>query len=159
MTHVTQSAIAVLLTEDQARQLTDDAKAHGQALWTTLTRLYDGEAHKALGYEAWGDYYTAEFGESPRRGYQLVDAGRVAERVNNCSLPTPGSESVARELSASDDLENLWREAVERYGDRPTAKQVRELRTNGDGPEPQVEKVECPTCGHRVRPEDFKKGV
>jgi hypothetical protein len=77
-------------------------------------------------------------------------------------LPAPASEAVARELAPLLDepekLREVWSAAIDTFDGQPTAKQVREIR-NGDGPATQVEKVECPTCGHKVRPEDFKKGV
>jgi hypothetical protein len=80
------------LTMHAARLLTDEVKADTAALWAKLLRLYDGDAHTALGFSSWGEYYAAEFNESGRRGYQLLDAARVVavlEPVNNCSLTYP----------------------------------------------------------------------
>lgn len=116
-----------------ARDLTNEVKADAAALWSKLLRLYEGEAHIALGYSSWGEYYEEEFGESGRRGYQLLEAARVInaiEPLNNCS--TPLTEAVARELAPvlREDpakVEEVWGEVVHTHGPTPTAAQTREV--------------------------------
>jgi hypothetical protein len=111
-----------------ARALTDEVKADAAALWAKLLDLYERGVHTTLGYSSWGRYYEAEFGQSARRGEQLVAAGRVVreiESTNNCSL----TESVARELVPLKDdtakLREVWGRVVQKHGENPTAKQTR----------------------------------
>jgi hypothetical protein len=47
-----------------ARALTDEVTQDAAALWAKLLRLYEGEAHIALGYSSWGAYYEKEFQSS-----------------------------------------------------------------------------------------------
>ncbi len=120
------------LTSAEARALTDEVKADAAALWGKLLSLYEGGAHLSLGYPSWGAYYEAEFSESGRRGYQILEAARVAaalEPVNHGS--TGPSERVARELApvlheAPEQVEEVWAEIVEEHGPSPTAAQVRQ---------------------------------
>jgi hypothetical protein len=124
--------VALSLTPEAARVLTDEVKADAQALWAKLLTLYEGEAHVALGYTSWEAYYSAEFGQSGRRGYQLLEAARVIvalEPLQNFAMPA--NDHVARELvPLKDDPEavrQVWADAVERAGDAaPTATLVRE---------------------------------
>ena len=55
----------------------------------------------SLGYSSWGEYFEAGFGQKRTRGYQLIDASRVAKAIeaqstNVDSLP---NEAQARELA------------------------------------------------------------
>ncbi len=75
--NMTSNGISTGLTLAQARDLTDEVKADAAALWTKLLTLYEGEAHKALGYSSWAEYYEEEFGESKSQGYRLIEAARV----------------------------------------------------------------------------------
>jgi hypothetical protein len=65
------------LDADQARAMTDEVKADAEALWLKLHTLYEAGAHVVLGYSSWGAYYETEFGQSSRRGYQLLAAGKA----------------------------------------------------------------------------------
>jgi hypothetical protein len=119
------------LSEQDARKLTEEVKADAQALWAKLLELYEGQAHKALGYSSWGDYWTEEFGGSKSRGFQMLEAGRVlkALEAHSTIVESPANEGVARELAGLGDEEKAaaWEEAVQKHGDKPTAKQVREV--------------------------------
>lgn len=72
-----------------------------------------GGAHLALGYSSWGDYFEAEFGQSERQGYRLLDAARVRELLPATDQLV--TESQARELAPllADEREvvEAWREA------------------------------------------------
>lgn len=123
-------AVATTMTEAAARTLTDEVKADAAALWTKLLRLYEGEAHTALGYSSWGTYYEAEFGQSGAYGYRLLDSARVIDALPNGHSPI--GESVARELAPvlredPDQVEEVWAEIVTEHGPTPTAAQVREV--------------------------------
>jgi hypothetical protein len=54
-------------------------------LWHLLLHAYERGAHDALGYDSWGEYFEAEFGQSGRRGYQLIDANRVVRAIESHS--------------------------------------------------------------------------
>jgi hypothetical protein len=150
----------VTLTSEAARVLTEEVKADAAALWAKLLELYEGGAHKALGYSSWGAYYEAEFGQSKQQGHRILDAARVVAQLGQSpigdTLPSRRSagpskwssalgqspmgdslpsERVARELVPvlRDDperVEEVWAEVVEEHGPTPTAKQTREVRAD-----------------------------
>jgi hypothetical protein len=125
-----QPTLVVTLGSSDARRLTDELKAEVEAVWEKLLILYEGEAWRALGYKSWGAYFEAEFGQSRRRGYQLLEAGRVLVPVKNCSL-TPANEAQARELAplldelGEEALVQVWDGLVDEHGLEITAKLVR----------------------------------
>jgi hypothetical protein len=87
------------LDELEARQLTDEVKRDAEALWRKLLRLYQGQAHLALGYVSWHAYCDAEFGFGQSRSYQLLDAGRVLDVLDSTTVEwRPANEAQAREL-------------------------------------------------------------
>lgn len=118
------------LTAEAARLLTDEVKADAAALWAKLLRLYEGEAHKALGYSSWGDYCRDEFDMGKSRAYQVLDAARVVEQLPESTIVE--RESVARELvpvlrDTPEQVPEVWGDVVELHGSEPTAAQVREV--------------------------------
>src|SRR5829696_2980224 len=165
-------ALAVdTLTRGEARALTEEVKRDGAVLRAKLLRLYEGRAHEALGYSSWGDYYTAEFGQTAARGYQLLDAARVSAPIQQLLNEPPPNEAQARELvPLKDDHEAIvaaWREAGEIAADQgrdgPTAPIVREavaiVRNGGATNALHVEGKRkvfdepascCPTCARRL---------
>lgn len=125
------------LTMDEARTLTEEVKTDAAVLWRKLLRLYEGEAHLALEYASWGEYYVAEFGGSYPHAYRLLDAGRVVAAIEaqspiGDSVP---NETVARELApilrdqGPEAVADAWEEAVEEHGPTPTARKAREIVT------------------------------
>jgi hypothetical protein len=110
-----------------ARALTEEVRGDAETLWSKLLALYQGGAHLALGYGSWGDYFAAEFGRSRRRGYQLLEAGRVLEVVQSLALDAPANDAQARELAPlrADPaaLRDAWEEAS--ATGEPTAARVR----------------------------------
>jgi N6-adenosine-specific RNA methylase IME4 len=130
---VTLEAVTGQLDATQARRLTDEVKRDAAALWTKLLRLYEGGAHLALGYASWGDYFEAEFGGSGSRGYQLLDAGRVAGVLAGSTVVERPNEAQARELTVllrnegEHAVLDVYRELVDAHGaGRVTAELVRE---------------------------------
>ena len=130
-----------LLSRAEARSLTDEVKNDAERLWRKLVELYEGGAHEVLGYKSWGAYFKAEFGGSERRGYQLLDAGKLAKEltaspVNHGSLRSVPNERQARELAP---LKNVPQEAREAWAEvtathaEPTAADVREVVTRRHG--------------------------
>jgi hypothetical protein len=157
-------ALVPILGPSEARRLTDEVKRDVEALWGKLLELYDGGAHTALGYSSWGAYFEVEFRQSGRRGYQLLDAGRVLanvptsesrdtgqrlESVNHGSTAPP-NERQARELAPllekPEQLRETWAE-VRGFHSNPTAADVHEA----------VERKLAPKS--RVLEKDFQKAV
>jgi hypothetical protein len=121
------------LSTDEARALTDEVKRDAEALWEKLVRLHEGGAHLALGYSSWGAYFQAEFGQTSKRGEQLLRAGRVIEslRADTDVSSLPANEAQARELASLLDkpaeLREVWTVAVETNSKPPTAADIRAL--------------------------------
>lgn len=130
LSEVTTEETTQLLTTDEARSLTEEVKGDAQALWRKLLTLYEGGAHKALGYFSWGDYFEAEFGQGSSQAYRVLEAGRVARAIEGHS-PTGEylSERYARELAplAKEDPEaagELWEKLVAEHGGNLTYDKV-----------------------------------
>lgn len=126
------SEVAVRFTEAEARRVTDEVRVEVATLWTRVYDLYRGGAHVALGYESWGAYWQAEFGQSGGRGEQLVRAGRVAAALIEAGSSAPTSDLIARELApvlrnAPDELADVWERALASTGGQPKAREVRAL--------------------------------
>lgn len=88
-------------------------------------RLYRSE------YETFEQYCKAKWGTSRRRAYQLIDASKVIENVNQGSHldVVPSNERQTRPLTAlpQNQQPEAWKKAVEKAdGKQPTAKQVEE---------------------------------
>jgi hypothetical protein len=127
------------LTAVQARTLTDIVKGDAEALWRKLVRLHQGGAHTALGYTSWGDYFAAEFGQSRRRGYELLRAAEVSEILASAEFRTeqlPANEAQANELTpflrepnAETLITRAWQTVVD--GPEPiTAATIKAVRKN-----------------------------
>jgi phage N-6-adenine-methyltransferase len=124
------------LSRDEARAMTDAAKDTAGELWLMLRRLYNGQAHVALGFDSWHAYCGAEFDIGQSRAYQLVDAGRVIAALDSTIVERPANEGQARELvpllDQPDQLRETWAEVRELHPE-PRAIDVREAvqRTRG----------------------------
>lgn len=99
-----------LLTEAEARSLTDEVKADAQRLWAKLLRLYEGGAHIALGYTSWAAYCEQELRIGNRQSYRLLQAARVVHQLSGeCPIghslkvtsQVPESEAIARLFASS----------------------------------------------------------
>lgn len=122
------------LGETDARALTEQVKGHLGALRADLLRLYEGQAHRALGYSSWDAYFKAEFGKAGSYGYRLLEAARVdfaiRQLVDEHGLP---NEAQARELvpllcHGEIAVQEVWARA-NRAGVRVTADGVRREAT------------------------------
>jgi hypothetical protein len=145
-----QGELLPALDEFEARLLTDEVKDDAANLWAKLLRLYQGGAHIALGYSSWGAYYEAEFGQSGRQGYRLLEAAKVVAELPSDQLVT---ESVARELAPvlredPEQVGEVWDEAVDRFGEQPTAAEVRTVVQEHDG-DAAAEEPGSGTCSRR----------
>src|SRR4051812_22864554 len=103
------------LSADEARALTDEVKADVAALWAKLLRLYEGDAHSALGHSSWADFCGEEFGLGRSHSYRLLDAARVVSVLRQAQSPMGDSpnERVVREfvplLDQPNQLRDAWR--------------------------------------------------
>lgn len=141
-----------LLSPGIARTLTDEVKRDAESLWQKLVALYEGGAHTALKYSSWGEYFQAEFGGSYRRGYELLQAGRVLESVRQGALGVSINERQARELAPLLDepqlLREAWAEVVDLHP-KPTAAQVREVVARRIEPQTEAEREAAAEKLHR----------
>lgn len=129
---MTKPNVIVQLSKDAARSLTDEVKLDAQALWEKLVFLYEGHAHKVLGYSSWAAYCGDEFGWEHSQAYRMVEAGRVVRDLDSpMGDSRPTNERVARELSHLrydvQKMKDAWMEAQVKFGDKPTANQVRDI--------------------------------
>jgi hypothetical protein len=149
----TQGEVLPQMDAAEARMRTDEVKDDAERLWAKLLYLYQNGAHVALGYSSWGAYYEAEFGQSGRHGYRLLEAAKVVAELPSDQLVT---ESTARELAPVLDEEpgevgEVWSEVTDRYGDRPTAAQAREVvKRHRDRSTPAVETETPGACSRKL---------
>lgn len=123
--------IARRLNADEARALTDEIRGAAEQVYALLLKAHEGEAWTPLGYGSWREYAMAEFGMSQSYAYRLLDQARVIREIEAASVSPIGelpNEGQARELARVPEGERaeVWREAVERTGGRPTAAAIRE---------------------------------
>jgi hypothetical protein len=120
---------ATSLSAADARRLTDRIKAKAADLWADLLLAYRGGAHLALGYRSWGDYFAAEFGQSGRHGYRLLEAARVAAELEQGSTDHVVTEAQARALAPllddPDAMRAVYEQARAEQGDSLTAADLR----------------------------------
>jgi hypothetical protein len=115
----------------EARKLTDEAKRGIAALRERLLLLYEGEAHLALGFSSWGEYWETEFETSWRAGYRELEAARVNRAIDQLDNGRPLPEAQARELAPllrqedEDAVLDLWVGLRDEYGEQLTAEKVR----------------------------------
>ena len=116
------------MTAASARDLTDRIKTAADNLAEILYQAHEGKAWKALGYQSWQAYCTAEFQFSKQRSYQLLHFVEI-KRSLDTSQPglTPISEKQVRSLAKlkPEQQSAAWKQAVEMAnGEQPTTKQV-----------------------------------
>lgn len=123
-----RDVVAAMLSEGEARSLTDEVKRDAEALWLKLAELYDRGAHRALNYGSWHAYCDAEFGVSQAAAYRLLSAGRTLAVINSDNgLPVPSqsqAHALAPLLNEPETLREVWAEAS--ANGTPTVADVRE---------------------------------
>jgi hypothetical protein len=116
------------LAPAEARALTDEVKHDLGALREKLLRLYEGEAHLALGYSSWRAYWEAEFETHWRTGYRELEAARVDRAIGpwaNGPLPERQARELVPLLDDEAELIAAWRELKAQRGGDVTARDVR----------------------------------
>ena len=92
-----------------------------------LVGIREDRQYRDAGWETFEGYCRERWQISDSRARQLIAATQTVTTVTVAGLPAPSSERVARELVASPVPTDVWAEAVERHGPKPTAAQVREV--------------------------------
>lgn len=116
-----------------------------------LADIKEEKQYRDAGFKTFEEYCQQRWQFSAKRGYQLIEAGEVAENVNNCrqNLPAPENEAQARAVaSATDDPEEqgkIWEEAVKATDGKPTAKSVKEAAAKVKAAADPVPKREATT--------------
>jgi hypothetical protein len=131
--HEPRSALPSQLSAADARALTEEIKRDVAELREKLLRLYEGQAHIALGYSSWRAYWEAEFETHWRYGYRELDAARV-DRVIGPWANGPLPERQARELvpllrEGDEVVLNFWHAYKDKYGDDVSATNLRLYRS------------------------------
>lgn len=97
-----------------------------------LLAIRDARLYRATGYSSFEAYCKDRWGMSRFRAYQLIDASEISELLTNVNSPPLTNESQARELAPlkrePEALQEVWEEAVERNGGKPSGREVREVR-------------------------------
>jgi hypothetical protein len=146
---------AVQMSREDARAMTDEVKYDAERLWLKLVDLYNGGAHKALGYRSWRAFCATEFQMDRNAAHRLLAAGQVMDDLwsgprngeaspkGDTRPPLPTSEKVLRELRPVHGqhgparVREAWEQAVQEFGPKPTAAQVRDVvQREGAPPEP-----------------------
>lgn len=121
-----------IIDRAEARILTDRIKDRAEELWHLLLEAYERDAHGALGYKSWGEYFRAEFGGSKSRAYELIDAGRVVRAIEaHSGIPERPNAGQADELAPlakakPEEAAAVWDAVVQEHGSDVTAADVRE---------------------------------
>lgn len=88
------------LTADEARELTEHIRSTTDVLYVLVARAHAGKAHKALGYNNFGEYVKAEFNISRSRAYQFINQAEIIQEIEQA---TPdGTQFVLSEIAARD---------------------------------------------------------
>lgn len=103
-----------------------------------LAEIRDSRLYKAS-HGTFEEYCRERWNFSDRRASQFIEAASVIPKILGTGLPAPTVESQARALAAVPEPERaeVWREAVESTGGKPTAKAVTEIaKARTETPEP-----------------------
>lgn len=98
-----------ILSEEQARGLTDTIKDAAEVLWVLIARAHSGKAWKSLGYNSWESYVRTEFDMSRSRSYQILDQARVIAAIQEA---VPAGTAISISESAARDIKDYLEEAL-----------------------------------------------
>lgn len=121
--------LAPALSKSDARRLCDRIRRGVEDVVGLIVQLHDGHGWKALGYSTWKACCEAEFQRSSSWACRLV---KDAEARRALPIGNEMSDGAVRELRRlpEDEREGALSDARERFGDNPTAAQVREIVDN-----------------------------
>lgn len=151
---------APTMSAAEARRLTDELKEDFARGFVKLGRVFNEGGWKALGYSSWGHYCKVEGGLSRSVAYRAIEHARVWESLENGTViavdespagdSKPSTDAQMRELArarregGSEAMREVWREAVERHGPKPTGRQVHEIVQRRVGPKPKPKPKPAP---------------
>ncbi len=100
-----EKAPAKILTEKQARALTEKIRNTAGQLPDLMLQAYEQEAWTSLGYETWTTYVEGEFGMSYSNSWRIVRQGRVQRQLTEVAgSPVVVSAQEAQQISESDGI-------------------------------------------------------
>lgn len=82
---ITGEVVAIDISVDDARALTDRIKNAAEQVWSLLLEAHERRAWAALGYGRWEDYVRAEFDMARSYSYQVLDHARVVQAIQHAS--------------------------------------------------------------------------
>lgn len=105
---------------------------------SALAEIRDSRLYRQT-HATFEDYCRERWNLSRPRAYEMIGAAEVVSAIADTELPPPSNEGQARALRSvpEPDRADVWREATERTGGKPTAKVVTEIareRTETPGP-------------------------
>lgn len=134
-----------ILNEQKHRyiDLKDQAKRGAFSMAQAITKIRDEELY-LIEYDSFDSFLSSEFGITYRQAARLIAVNNTAKNIRDAgvtSLPTvPAQLEPISGLDADEQVE-IWNNAVEVHGEKPTRSQVREtkervLKSKAD-PEPE----------------------
>jgi len=94
------SLVVVVLTHEEATDLTDRIRLSAEHLWSLLVESYERCAWSALGYPSWREYAIGEFDISQSYAYRLLDQARVMTAIEEVTGFSPMGEISERDARA-----------------------------------------------------------
>lgn len=139
----------VLMDRAEARRSVEQIKTHLDSARRILLDLYEREGWRALGYAAWRDCATAEFGQSAATLYRQLDAAQIERdisQVEKSGTPIPATQLQPLKALPPEQRPEAWQRAGELAGDgKRTAvhvqQAVREIK-----PAPALPAITAHTC-------------
>lgn len=108
----------------------------------SLALIREQKLHRET-HETFEAYVEARWGWTASRARQLIGAAEAVRSIESVTTVTPTNEAQARELAPvpAEHRAEVWQEAVEKSGGKPTAKHVREAGVPFRPKMPQPRKV------------------
>lgn len=132
-----QEILDIQLSEEEAKQLTQDIQSTTTALYVLLKKAHDTRAWLSLGYKSWTEYIENEFDFSRARSYQLINQAKVIEEINAASgVPLYITEREARDIKKRlPEITERLKEDVKDAGlsDEEAKEKVREILDDDGG--------------------------
>jgi hypothetical protein len=160
---VSDTAIASLMTEDEARACVSEIKSHMGSARALLMNLYDHRGWQALGYPSWRACVVAEFEQSQAYLYRQLQAAEIEQRISPIGEIGAIPETHLRPLAALTPMEQpiAWQEVNERTNGKPTARVVEQVAREMLDQSAAIEGPENDVLDPPMEPaqaEDIRKG-
>lgn len=131
-------SVDLVLSEDEARELTGRIRQTGSVLWSQIVKAFQGRAWAVMGYDSWDEYCDTEFDGAriklPREERTMVvaslaDAGMSTRAI--AAATGVSKDTVARSLAAGVSNETPHTDPEDEIVDAEVI----------DAPEPEQRKV------------------